>query len=122
MPGTLTPSATTGKGPHFELIVPNYTVGELRNELSSFTPPLSTKGLKHVLQARLQLAYLGCEKKNIEEEIAGWFKLDKELLVKKCKELGLSNGEIGGKTKPVLLRLAVMKMGILRALFCFVFS
>jgi hypothetical protein len=95
---------------HFESTVPaRYGVTELKEELSSFYPPLLTTGLKPILQARLQLAYLGFQCKEKEEEIGGWYRLDKAALQKKCAALGIEKREVDGKSMQVLLRMAIMK-------------
>lgn len=75
-----------------------------------FSPPLPTTGLKPILQARLQLAYLGFQCKEKEEEIGGWYRLDKAALQRKCTALGIEKKEIDGKTMQVLLRMVVMKL------------
>ena len=95
---------------HFESAVPaRYGVAELKEELSSFSPPLPTTGLKPILQARLQLAYLGFQCKEREEEIGGWYRLDKAALHRKCATLGIEKREVYGKSMQVLLRMAIMK-------------
>jgi hypothetical protein len=95
---------------HFECTVPaRHGVAELKEELSSFSPPLPTTGLKPILQARLQLAYLGFQCKEKEEEIGGWYRLDKAALQRKCAALGIEKREVDGKSMQVLLRLAIMK-------------
>jgi hypothetical protein len=96
---------------HFESTVPaRYGVTELKEELSSFSPPLPTRGLKPILQARLQLAYLGFQCKEKEEEIGGWYRLDKAALQRKCAAFGIEKKEVDGKSMQVLLRMAVMKL------------
>jgi hypothetical protein len=96
--------------PHFESTVPaRHGVAELKEEPSSFSPPLPTTGLKPILQARLQLAYLGFQCKE-KEEIGGWYRLDKAALQRKCAALGIEKKEVDGKSMQVLLRMAVMKL------------
>lgn len=109
--------------PQFESTVPaRYGVTELKEELSSFSPPLSTTGLKPILQARLQLAYLGFQCKEKEEEIGGWYRLDKAALQRKCAALGIEKREVDGKSMQVLLRMAIMKFCMFDLFFLLVLS
>jgi len=74
--------------PHFhKTISPKFSVKDLVDELNELALP--TDGLKPDLQARVQLAYLGVRAPEYEEEIAGWFGLNKTGLDKKCKAAGV---------------------------------
>jgi hypothetical protein len=92
---------------HFhEIVSPKLNVTDLVTELREFELP--TDGLKADLQARLQLAYLGVLAPEHEEEIAGWFGLNKAGLDKKCKELGVVSGPAKASMQ-ANRRAAVMK-------------
>lgn len=80
--------ANRSSNPHFHKAVPSkLNVDDLVDELGELGLP--TNGLKADLQARLQLAYLGLRAPEHEEQIAGWFGLNKAGLDKKCMALGV---------------------------------
>lgn len=80
--------ANRSSNPHFYKTVPSkLNVDDLVDELGELGLP--TNGLKADLQARLQLAYLGLRTPEHEEQIAGWFGLNKAGLDKKCMALGV---------------------------------